>query len=113
MLFAAKWRFGTGEHIGKTRIFVVAAEAVEAESSLRLAKTRIGQLVEDTSEIVEEVDGYLTPLGFDQCPVLLEHVDDFDPKVSALDWNGFGHRHWMRRRITAVDQVGGHRSESR
>jgi len=87
MLLAAEWRLGTGEHFGITRVFVVAAETVEAERSLRLAQTRVGQFVEDASQIVEEVDGCLASLGFDQCPVLLEHLDDLDPKVPGLDWN--------------------------
>ena len=92
MLHAAEWRLGTGEHFGIARVFVIAAEAVEAERSLRLAEAGIAQFVEDASEIVEEVDGYLASLGFDQCPVLLEHLDDLDPKVPALDWNSIRHQ---------------------
>jgi hypothetical protein len=95
MLNAVEWRLGTGEHFGIARVFVVAAEAVEAERSLRLAQTRVGQLVEDTSQIVEEVDGYLASLGIDQCPALLEHLDDLDPKVLGLDWNDIRHRRWI------------------
>jgi hypothetical protein len=64
MLRSAEWRFRAGEHFGNTRIFVVAAEAVEAERSLRFTQVGITQFVEYASEIVEEVDRHLAPLEF-------------------------------------------------
>ena len=92
MIHTAEWRLGASKHLGIAQIFVVTSEAVETEGSLRRAEARVSQFVKDASEIVEEVDGHLTSLGFDQCPVLLEHIDDFDPKVPALDWNDIRHR---------------------
>jgi hypothetical protein len=45
----------------------------------------VGNLVEDASEIVEKVDRQLISFGFDECPILLEHVDNLDPEVATLD----------------------------
>ncbi len=92
MLDPLEWRFGGSADLGKTRVCVEAAKAVDAQCGLGFRQRFVGNLVEDASEIVEEVDGYLASLGFDQCPVLLEHLDDLDPKVSGLDWKGIRHR---------------------
>jgi hypothetical protein len=72
-----------------------SGEAIETECSLSFTQFGKRQFVEDTSNIVEEVDGHFTPLGLGQCPVLLEHIDEIDPKVPALDWNDIRHRRWI------------------
>ena len=97
MLAPSEWRFRGSEDLGKTRVCIVAAKAVDAQCGLGFRQRFVGNLVEDASEIVEEVDGYLASLGFDQCPVLLEHLDDLDPKVPALNGNGIRHRRWIKR----------------
>jgi hypothetical protein len=87
MLDPSEWRFGRSDDLGKIRICVVATKAVEAQCGLGFMQGLVGNLVEDASEIVEKVDRHLISFGFDECPILLEHLDYLDPEVATLDWN--------------------------
>jgi hypothetical protein len=85
MLGSPEWRFGRSDDLGKIRICIVAAKAVEAQCGLSFMQRSVGDLVEDASEIVEKVNCQLISIGFNERPVLLEHLNNLDPKVSALD----------------------------
>ena len=87
MLDPSEWRFGGSADLGKTRVCVEAAKAVDAQCGLGFRQRSVGNLVEDASEIMEEVNRHLISLGLDECPVLLEHLDYLDPEVATLGWN--------------------------
>ena len=89
MLDPSEWRFGGSADLGKTRVGIEAAKAVDAQCGLGFRQRFVGNLVEDASEIVEEVNRDLVSLGLDECPVLLEHLDHLDPEVTALDGQAF------------------------
>jgi len=97
MLDPSEWRFGGSADIGKARILIIAAKAVDAQCGLGFMQRSAGNLVEHASEIVEEVNRHFVSLGFNERPVMLEHPDYFDPEVITLDWNDLPLRRCARK----------------
>jgi hypothetical protein len=91
MLAPSEWRFGGSADLGKTRVCIEAAKAVDAQCGLGFIQRSVRNLVEDAAEIVEKVNRHFVSLRFNERPVLLEHLDDLYPKVPALDWNDIRH----------------------
>ena len=87
MLDPSEWRFGGSADLGKTRVCIEAAKAVDAQCGLGFMQRSVGNLVEDASEIVEKVNRHFVSLRFNERPVMLEHFDYLDPEVITLDRN--------------------------
>ena len=87
MLDPLEWRFGGSADLGKTRVCVEAAKAVDAQCGLGFIQRSVRNLVEDASEIVEKVNRQFVTLRFNERPIMLEHLDYLDPEVATLDWN--------------------------